>query len=75
MQGGKAKKKHCWLTWGVIAVTLLFMATLRLAASEAPKEIRIGCNGPITGMFTGFGEGAYWDKPGYTIMDTWAAML
>ncbi|MGD8982670.1 MAG: ABC transporter substrate-binding protein [Desulfobacteraceae bacterium] len=53
-------KKYFWFPLGIIMVAILFGITPGFAGAEAPKEIRVGCNSPLTGMFAGFGEGGAW---------------
>ena len=42
----------------IILSTIFFIANLGFAA-DPPKEILIGCNTPVTGMFAGFGQGSW----------------
>jgi ABC-type branched-subunit amino acid transport system substrate-binding protein len=60
LKGGTKMKKHIYLYLGIILATVFFTINMSFASSEAPEEIRVGCNSPLTGMFAGFGEGGAW---------------
>ena len=51
-------KKKILFPMVIILSVILFMTNLGSAA-DAPKEILIGCNTPVTGMFAGFGQGVW----------------
>ena len=53
-------KRLLVLTFGLVLATLLVFTNSGKAADEAPTEILVGSNSPLTGMFAGFGTGGTW---------------
>jgi len=51
-------KKKILLPLVIILSTIFFVTNFGLAA-DPPKEILIGANTPVTGMFAGFGQGVW----------------